>query len=68
MKNGKAESSLSYADLLERIEKSATLKEIDSLREDSVFHMHQVPEVLKIWQDKYWSLKICPTCGHEIEN
>ena len=65
MKDGKAESSLTMDQLLNKIALAKNVKEIDALREDIAFHMHTDSRVLKIWQDKYWSLRCCPTCGQE---
>lgn len=47
------------------IQNAKTTNEMDDLRFACVKFMNSGhPEVLKKWQDKYWSLKKCPTCGH----
>jgi hypothetical protein len=35
-------------------------------QETEVELMGKAPDILKKWQDKYWSLKNCPTCGHSV--
>lgn len=51
-------------DLKSRIEQASCIHEMDDLRYSCVKYMNSGhPEVLKLWQDKYWSLKRCPTCG-----
>jgi hypothetical protein len=47
------------------IESAQSINAMDGLRYACVKFMNSgYPEVLKKWQDKYWSLKRCPTCGH----
>jgi hypothetical protein len=47
------------------IKDAKSIDEMDDLRYACVKFMNNGhPEILKIWQDKYWSLKKCPTCWH----
>jgi hypothetical protein len=47
------------------IQDAKKVSEIDDLRYACVKFMDNgYPEILKEWQDKYWRLKKCPTCGH----
>lgn len=46
------------------IQKANTLNQMDDLRYACVKFMKTDHDILKLWQDKYWSLKRCPTCGH----
>lgn len=48
-------------ELKDKISKSNNLDSINNLRMD-VVKSHN-GDILKLWQDKYWSLKRCPTCG-----
>jgi hypothetical protein len=51
-------------ELKTRIETNTRISEMDDLRYACVKYMNNGhPEVLKLWQDKYWALKRCPTCG-----
>ena len=54
------------SDLSKRIASAKTLKEVNELRGEVVDAM-KTPGILKQWQDKYWGLKTCPTCGRERE-
>jgi hypothetical protein len=49
--------------LRQLIQNAECVNEMDDLRYACVKHMNNHPEILKEWQDKYWSLKRCPTCG-----
>lgn len=49
--------------LEEKIDAAKSVKDMDNLRDDVVATMRTNPSLLKKWQDKYWSLKRCPTCG-----
>jgi DNA/RNA-binding domain of Phe-tRNA-synthetase-like protein len=53
-----------FAELLSKIENCNSVADCDLLRLDVVRAKDQ--EVLKAWQDKYWSLKLCPTCGRSL--
>lgn len=46
------------------IQKAKSVSEMDDLRYACVKLMRINHGILKEWQDKYWSLKRCPTCGH----
>ena len=50
--------------LKSKIEAANTLKSINKLRLEVVENMTSENGLLELWQDKYWSLKKCPTCGH----
>jgi hypothetical protein len=50
----------------EKIAKANSIRAMNLLREEVVQKMKTNPSVLKLWQDKYWALKRCPTCGREI--
>lgn len=45
------------------IESAKTVHEMNDLRYACVKWMKVDNGVLKTWQDKYWALKTCPTCG-----
>jgi len=47
----------------ETIENAKNLDEINALRMEVVKSKND--SILKLWQDKYWSMKNCPTCGKE---
>jgi hypothetical protein len=50
--------------LRQLIQDANCVNEMDDLRYACVKFMNNGhPDVLKEWQDKYWSLKRCPTCG-----
>jgi len=51
------------AELRQLINNAKSVDEMDDLRYATVKHMKTDSGILKEWQDKYWSLKICPTCG-----
>lgn len=40
-----------------------SVRKINELRMSCVKFMKEDSSVLKEWQNKYWSLKRCPTCG-----
>lgn len=48
------------------IEKACCRAELNELRL-SVVKIHDM-SLLKIWQDKYWSMGKCPTCGRKTED
>ena len=48
-------------ELEERIEKAKTLKVLNSMRLEVV--ESKSTEILKLWQDKFWEMKKCRTCG-----
>ena len=48
----------------EKIGRANSVKEMNALRDEVVKVM--TPSILKQWQDKYWALKQCPTCGKNI--
>ena len=50
-------------ELHRRIESATKLKQLNEIRMACVALMKQDNSLLKKWQDKYWSLKNCPTCG-----
>ncbi len=50
--------------IIDKIEASNSLNEINKLRSEVLELMKSKPIILKIWQDKFWSLKKCPKCGH----
>lgn len=62
---GKQITGLSAEDLLEKILRASTIKEMNSLRENAVAFLKDIRgrEILEKWQKKYWSLKTCQTCG-----
>ena len=49
-----------------KIESATTIRQMNELRMSCVELMKESPDILKKWQDKYWSLKNCPTCGHSL--
>jgi hypothetical protein len=51
------------ATLRDLISKAKSVGEMNDLRNACVKWMHEETSILKEWQDKYWSLKKCPTCG-----
>jgi hypothetical protein len=53
----------SIEELEHRINTSTTVQDINSVRFAVVELMKTKPSILKMWQDKYWSLVRCPTCG-----
>jgi len=48
------------------IENATVLKQLNEIRMACVELMKQDSSILKKWQDKYWSLKNCPTCGKTL--
>jgi hypothetical protein len=51
----------SIDELASLIEDACCISELDTLRMACVkFHDSRI---LKLWQDKYWGMKQCPTCG-----
>lgn len=52
--------------LRDKITAAKNIRDINALRTEVVAEMKNDHAVLKLWQDKYWSLKTCPTCGHEL--
>lgn len=59
----------SIEELNELINNADCVEEINDLRYACVKLMNNGhPEILKIWQDKYWNLRKCPTCGRLKSN
>lgn len=52
-----------YDELRKKIREAKSVKAINSLRMSCVELMKLYPEVLKMWQNKFYSLTVCPTCG-----
>jgi hypothetical protein len=51
-------------ELAKLIEGACCISELDTLRLACVkFHDSWI---LKLWQDKYWGMKTCPTCGRNV--
>ena len=52
--------------LRELIQDTKCVNEMNDLRWACVKFMHDgYPEIVKEWQEKYWALKKCPTCGRD---
>ena len=48
--------------LYEKIENADSIKKMNELRVE-VVEAKDI-QILKKWQEKYWSFKKCPTCGN----
>lgn len=58
----------SIDELRERIQKATTVKQMNEIRDACVKFIESDHSILKEWQEKYWSLKNCPTCGQTNPN
>ncbi len=50
--------------LKEKIFQATNLKQINALRMEVVEAKDAV--ILKLWQDKFWGMKKCQTCGQSL--
>jgi hypothetical protein len=53
----------SIEEIEHRINTATTVQDINSVRFALVGLMKIKPSILILWQDKYWSLVRCPSCG-----
>ncbi len=56
----------SVEDLEIAIEKAGSIKIMNQLRVSVITFIKTKPSLLKLWQNKYWSLKKCHACGQDI--
>ena len=53
--------SLRKEAIISDIENATSLKELNAMRIDIV--QAKDKDILKVWQNKFWSYKKCPECG-----
>lgn len=52
--------------LRRKIDEAKSLNALNSLRAEVISEIKQDPALLKYWQDRYWGMRTCRTCGHDL--